>query len=91
MGVKGLTVQEFTFAHTCSNPGSLWYGFSFNKDWIEINTLESDCAGLQAGPDQVLFKKKEDKLEQVTTLFWVPFGVNKPGYIFQWQQNYMSP
>ena len=39
---------------TCSNPGSLWYGFSFNKDCIDINTLESDWAGLQAGPDQVL-------------------------------------
>ena len=37
------------------------------------------------------YKKKEDKLEQVTTLFRVPFGVNKPGYIFQRQQNYMSP
>lgn len=44
--------------HTCSNPGSLWYGFSFKRDWIEINTLDRDCAGLQAGPDHVLQSNK---------------------------------
>ena len=49
---------------TCSNPGSLWYGFSFNKDCIDINTLESDWAGLQAGPDQVL--------KQQNTVFLLP-------------------
>ena len=44
---------------TCSNPGSLWYGFSFNNDWIDINILDKLWAGLQAGPDHVL--KIKDK------------------------------
>jgi len=40
---------------TCSNPGSLWYGFSFIRDCIDIRRLERLRAGLQAGPDHVLY------------------------------------
>ena len=42
---------------TCSNPGSLWYGFSFISDCMDINTLHKLCAGLHAGPDHVLKNK----------------------------------
>jgi len=39
---------------TCSKPGSLWYGFSFINDCIDISRLERLSAGLHAGPDHVL-------------------------------------
>ena len=39
---------------TRSNPGSLWYGFSFISDWIERSTPSRVWAALHAGPTQVL-------------------------------------
>lgn len=46
--------------HTCSKPGSLWYGFSVIRDWMEMRTDEMLWAGLHAGPVHVLqqFKRK---------------------------------
>jgi hypothetical protein len=43
---------------TCSKPGSLWYGFSFISDCMDMRRLERLRAGLQAGPDHVLERIK---------------------------------
>ena len=48
------TEISITERPTCSKPGSLWYGFSFIKDCIDIRRLERLSAGLHAGPDHVL-------------------------------------
>lgn len=46
---------DFDMVHsTCSNPGSLWYGFSHISDCIESSTLSKLCAALQGGPLHVL-------------------------------------
>jgi hypothetical protein len=41
---------------TVSKPGSLWYGFSFRRLWMEMRTLDKLCAGLQDGPVHVLLE-----------------------------------
>jgi hypothetical protein len=46
--------EHFFFQHTCSKPGSLWYGFSDINDWIEISKDEIHWAGDHDGPLHVL-------------------------------------
>lgn len=41
---------------TLSKPGSLWYGFSLSRLWIEMRTLARLCAGLHDGPVHVLLE-----------------------------------
>ena len=70
---------------TCSNPGSLWYGFSFSNDWIDINILDKLWAGLQAGPDQVLKikdKKKIDIGQQIFSLKLLKFLIHQFKHLF---------
>lgn len=47
------TIRKFKKL-TLSKPGSLWYGFSVIRLWMDISTLDSVWAGLQAGPAHVL-------------------------------------
>ncbi len=46
--------QQSIAKHTCSKPGSLWYGFSDINDWIEIKRDDIHWAGDHDGPLHVL-------------------------------------
>ena len=65
-------------------------GMVFHLTRTELRLIHLKVIVQGSKQDQTKSYLIKRRLEQVTTLFRVPFGVNKPGYIFQRQQNYMQ-